>query len=210
MASSWVMVWIPTKTNLGVSTTNSKLKQRIRLFSSDSDTLSEEPEEEQSPGSIDTPTSPVSKINRGYTFTTSDDCAFDSAPSTNNQNQKDKPPKFSKIGSIGSEDSGDKIPLTDTTRNTYERALTDILSSINVSQAISQKSKDGNFVLVTFCVGNELLEDTIIRLGERGIGNTVNTSISIIPTSVHVMKTENKSEYVKLIIIRWNRKFFIR
>ena len=196
MASSWVMVWIPTKTNLGAPTTNSKQKQRIRLFSSDSDTLSEEPEEDQSPGSIDIPTSPCSRINRGDTFTASADSAFDSVSSTNNQKHKDKPPKFSMIGSIGSEDSGDKIPLTDISKNTYERALTDILSSINVSQAISQKSKDGNFVLVTFCVGNELLEDTIIRLGERGIGNTVNTSISIIPTSVHVMKTENKSEYV--------------
>ena len=196
MASSWVMVWIPTKTNLGVPTSNTKQKQRIRLFSSDSDTLSEEPEEEPSTGSIDIPTSPVSRINRGDTLTTSADCAFDSGPITLNQTQKDKPPKFSRIGSIGSEDAGDKVPLTDITRNTYERALTDILSSINVSQAISQKSKDGNFVLVTFCVGNEHLEDTIIRLGERGIGNTVNTSISIIPTSVHVMKTENKSEYV--------------
>ena len=97
--------------------------------------------------------------------------------------------------------SRENLPITDITKNTYERALTDILNSLNVSQAISQKSKDGNFVLVTFCVSNELLEDTIIRLGERGIGNTVNTSISILPTSVHVMKTEKKSGCVRLDVI---------
>ena len=196
MASSWVMVWIPTKTNLGVPTNNLVQKQRIRLFSSDSATLSEEAEVELSHGSLDIPTSPVPKVSRGDTFANKPpvDEALDSAPNTFSQDDSDKKSKFAKIGSIGSEDSGDAIPLTDIAKNTYERALTDVLSSLNVSQAISQKSKDGNFNLITFCVGNELLEDTIIRLGERGIGNTVNTSISIIPTSVHVMKAENKSE----------------
>ena len=196
MASSWVMVWIPTKTNLGVPTNNLVQKQRIRLFSSDSATLSEEAEVELSHGSLDIPTSPVPKVSRGDTFANKlpVDEALDSASNTFSQDDSDKKSKFAKIGSIGSEDSGDAIPLTDIAKNTYERALTDVLSSLNVSQAISQKSKDGNFNLITFCVGNELLEDTIIRLGERGIGNTVNTSISIIPTSVHVMKPENKSE----------------
>ena len=203
MAASWVMVWIPTKTNPGDPTANVTQKQRVRLFSSVSATISEDQEDESSAGNLDTPTSPAPKVSRGDTFSNqlSSDSTFETAPNIITQNQKDEAHKFSRVGSVGSDGSGDAIPITDITKNTYERALTDILNSLNVSQAISQKSKDGNFVLVTFCVSNELLEDTIIRLGERGIGNTVNTSISILPTSVHVMKTEKKSGYVRLTAI---------
>ena len=196
MASSWVMVWIPTKTNIGIPTAKLTQKQRVRLFSSDSGNLSEDGLEEVSPGSLEIPTSPAPKISRGDTFAnpSSSDNTLNIPTSGGVQNQKDEIPRFSRIGSIGSDDSGDAIPLTDISKNTYEKALSEILASLNVSQAISQKTKDNDFALVTFCVSNELLEETILRLGEKGIGNTPNTSISILPTSVHVNKIESKSE----------------
>ena len=198
MASSWVMVWIPTKTNIGVSATNLTQKQRVRLFSSVSATLSEDVEEEipSGIGSLDIPTSPAPKISRGDTLANplSSDNTLNVFTTTGAQGKKDENPRFSRVGSTGSNDSGDAIPLTDVSKNTYEKALSEILTSLNVSQAISQKTKDDDFALVTFCVRNDLLEETILRLGEKGIGNTPNTSISILPTSVHVNKIESKSE----------------
>ena len=94
MACSWVLVWIPTKTNIGAPATSITQKQRGRLFSSVSTTLSETGLEEVSPGSLDIPTSPTPKISRGDTFTnqTSTDDAFNTSKTFGSQNQLEDTP----------------------------------------------------------------------------------------------------------------------
>jgi hypothetical protein len=198
------MVWIPTrslekKNYLGK--VNLAQAHRIRLFS-DSSTISEGSEEESNHGSVDVPSSPTHQPNRGDVFL-SQSSAEKSVDSPTNPLETAKiqdsvfldPSRLNNTRQF-SVDAGDRIPLAGASKNTYEKALLEVLTSLNVSKAISQKSKDNDFALVTFCVENDLLEETIIRLGERGIGNANDTSISILPTSVHVAKPETLLGYV--------------
>ena len=211
MSCSWVMVWIPTKTlekRNFLEKNNLSQTQRIRLFS-DSSTITEGSEVELQQSSLEVPSSPTNRPSRGDVFLTQsshektiDSPSYITETSRNQNSDVWDPARQARIDSI---DAGDNIPLAAASKNTHENALIDVLTSLNVSKAISQKSKDNNFALVTFCVENDMLEETIIRLGERGIGNTHDTSISILPTSVHVAKPETQIGYVY-----YNREYRIK
>ena len=67
----------------------------------------------------------------------------------------------------------------------YEEKIEKIVLELNV-QATSLKTKDSGHTLVTFCLENSSIENTLIRLQEHGIGSSPSdTSISVIPASVH-------------------------
>ena len=194
MSHSWVMVWIPTKTLEKKKTSgidiNISQKHRIRLFS-DSSTITEGSVEELKPGSLDIPLTPAGNPSRGDVFSTQPSTEKTDSLSISSDAaniQKIALPATNTNHSKKSIDIGDGVPLAPNSKNTFENTLLDVLTSLDIRQAISQKTKDNNFVLVTFCVNNELLEETFIRLGERGIGNSANTSISILPASVHVTR----------------------
>ena len=194
MSCSWVMVWIPTKAlekknDLGIANIPSS-KHRLRLFS-DSSTITEGSEEELEQDDVNTTSNKSQQPIRGEGFSSnlSAETIHDTSPRSLEIGDGEKSDffKYARSGSV--------IPLDPTAKClTYETVLLEVLMSLNVSQAISQKSKDNNFVLVTFCVDNELLEEAIIRLGEHGIGNTTNTSISVLPTSVHVSLINEKEK----------------
>ena len=69
----------------------------------------------------------------------------------------------------------------------FELDLQEALQILNVShQATYQLTKNKNFYLVTFCIEASNVEAALICLQNFGIGNTELTSISVIPTSIHI------------------------
>ena len=68
----------------------------------------------------------------------------------------------------------------------FESDLQDVLKILEISQATYQQTSSGNFHLVSFFVQASNVEVALIELQDRGIGNTELTSISVIPTSVHL------------------------
>ena len=69
----------------------------------------------------------------------------------------------------------------------FEADLEEALKVLNVLQATYQLTKSGNFYLVSFYIDASDVEVALMCLQERGIGNTEFTSISVIPTSVHLI-----------------------
>ena len=68
----------------------------------------------------------------------------------------------------------------------FELDLHEALQILNVTQATYQHTKNGNFYLVTFCIDVSNVEAALICLQSYGIGNTEFTSISVVPTSIHI------------------------
>ena len=68
----------------------------------------------------------------------------------------------------------------------FEQDLQEALQILNVTQATYQHTKNGNFYLVTFCIDASNREAALICLQNFGIGNTEFTSISVVPTSIHI------------------------
>ena len=69
----------------------------------------------------------------------------------------------------------------------FEADLEEALKVLNVLQATYQLTKSGNFYLVSFYIDASDVEVALICLQEKGIGSTEFTSISVIPTSVHLL-----------------------
>ena len=80
----------------------------------------------------------------------------------------------------------------------YEERLESILLSLNV-QATGLQTKDNGHTLVTLCLENNRVEDFLLQLQEKGIGNSPSeTSISVLPASVHFevpLKDDPNSRY---------------
>ena len=68
----------------------------------------------------------------------------------------------------------------------FELDLQEALQILNVSQAAYQLTKNGNFYLVSFCIEASNVEAALICLQNYGIGNTEFTSISVVPSSIHI------------------------
>ena len=68
----------------------------------------------------------------------------------------------------------------------FEDDLEEGLKILSVLQATYQLTKSGNFYLVSFYIDANDVEVALMCLQEKGIGNTEFTSISVIPTSVHL------------------------
>ena len=78
--------------------------------------------------------------------------------------------------------------------NTYfEVLLQEAMQILNVSQATYQLTKNKKFYLVSFCMDSNNVEASLICLQNFGIGNTEHTSISVIPTSIHIDLSESIS-----------------
>ena len=75
----------------------------------------------------------------------------------------------------------------------FELDLQEALKILNVTQATYQRTKNGNFYLVTFCIDASNVELASIYLQNFGIGNTEFTSISVVPTSIHIECPETHS-----------------
>ena len=142
------MVWIPTKAlekKSYLRKVSISQAHRIRLFS-DSSTISEGSEEESQPGSVDVPSSPTDHPpNRGDIFLTQSSAENNIGSPTNPlETSKVQDTVFwdsSRPNNRYSVDTGDGIPLAEASKNTYEKALLEVLTSLNVSKAISQKSQ---------------------------------------------------------------------
>ena len=68
----------------------------------------------------------------------------------------------------------------------YEEKITKLLVDELDIRATSLKTKDDSHILVTFCLKTHRVEDVLLKLQEKGIGNSPSeTSISVIPSSVH-------------------------
>ena len=68
----------------------------------------------------------------------------------------------------------------------FELDLQEALQILNVNQATYQLTKNGNFYLVSFCIEVSNVEAALICLQSYGIGNTEFTSISVVPSSIHI------------------------
>lgn len=68
----------------------------------------------------------------------------------------------------------------------FELDLQEAFQVLNVSQATYQLTKNGNFYLVSFCIEASNVEAALICLQNYGIGNTEFTSISVVPTNIHI------------------------
>ena len=68
----------------------------------------------------------------------------------------------------------------------FELDLQEALQILNVTQATYQLTKNGNFYFVSFCIEASNVEAALICLQNYGIGNTEFTSISVVPTSIHI------------------------
>ena len=66
----------------------------------------------------------------------------------------------------------------------YEEKLKKVLSEMNIHSTTSA-TEDGLYALVLFCLEKNRVEQALLSLQENGIGNTVNTSISVMPASMH-------------------------
>ena len=76
----------------------------------------------------------------------------------------------------------------------FELDLQEALQILNVTQATYQLTKNGNFYLVSFCIEASNVEAALICLQNYGIGNTEFTSISVVPSSIHIDCPEQFSD----------------
>ncbi len=64
--------------------------------------------------------------------------------------------------------------------------LPDIMKSLRVKCWTSSRSNDGRFLLVSFCVPSAKVEECLASLHQHGIGNNDHTSISVVPSKIHL------------------------
>ena len=205
MACSWVMVWIPSKKfEQYVASRGDTIDMgpRLRLFSDES--MSTVDEEDELDKDFSEPLNEIfrnSKVNEGISSKSNlvvnvSECSnmqtnldaenYDTKEVLNDKTQVEVNAKrrCSRNQSEHTSDNSRQVPLVE--KPTYEEALVNVLSSLNITQVVNQKSKNNRYNLVTFCIDNGLLEGAMISLQKHGIGYNGSTSISVLPASVHL------------------------
>lgn len=67
----------------------------------------------------------------------------------------------------------------------FELVLFDLLDAFKVKPR-TLRSHDDNYMQFSFCLENYKIEQLILLLQKNGIGSTPNTSVSVIPVSIHL------------------------
>ena len=67
----------------------------------------------------------------------------------------------------------------------FEVVLFDLLDAFKVKPR-TLRSHDDNYMQFSFCLENYKIEQLILLLQKNGIGSTPNTSVSVIPVSIHL------------------------
>ena len=78
-----------------------------------------------------------------------------------------------------------------TENNDCEEILNKIFKEFKVTPKIL-RSYDNNFLRFSFYLENYRIESLVWRLHEKGIGSTENTSVSVIPASMHLEVAQDK------------------
>ena len=79
----------------------------------------------------------------------------------------------------------DESKRTSIEKDNIVASVFDILDIFKVKPRTLQ-SPDGNYTQFSFCLENYRVEALILHLQEKGIGNTENTTVSMIPASLHL------------------------
>ncbi|KAL3869085.1 hypothetical protein ACJMK2_041811 [Sinanodonta woodiana] len=106
--------------------------------------------------------------------------------------------KKERKGSIAveEEENEDKHDEEDMTifmkREPISQQICIMLKDFGVKNACVQKSFDNKFIMVTFVADNGVVEAIILKLKSLGIGSTAGTSLSVLPTSIHIKEEEEE------------------
>ena len=79
---------------------------------------------------------------------------------------------------------------TSSEKGDFEQILYKILDEFNITAKVLQ-SYDNNFLQFSIHLENHRIEKLMIALYKNGIGSTANTSVSVIPTSIHMEVTSD-------------------
>ncbi len=81
---------------------------------------------------------------------------------------------------------------------TFEESLEDAVEQLKIVDAVRIESVNGDFLVWKFCVvGAERVEQTLMSLQQRGIGNSALTSVSVFNSVIHMSHADVKKAKAK-------------